>query len=321
METTTATGSAKSKGFAMKMPLLMLSCLLALSGVAAAQTNIVVSMAKFDDKFLTILRNSVESAAKTSSDLSLKVSDAKEDSSAQIEQVRQAVADKADAIIMVAVDGKSGEAAAKMTAEAGIPLVFLNRRPSIDSFGGKVAIVSSNDLVAGRLQARVLSDKLSGKGKVAILIGDPAQSAAQDRTKGVKEVLAKISGMEIVKEETAHWDRKEAEQLVSSWIAGGVKLDAIAANNDEMALGAIAAIKKAGLSGKVLVAGVDGTADAVAAIESGDQFLSVLQNAKAQGAQAVADAKSLAGGNYAQQYDWVPYELIIKDNAEQYAAK
>ncbi len=89
-----------------------------------------------------------------------------------------------------------------------------------------------------------------------------------------------------------------------------------------MALGAIASLQKHHIPpGKIAVAGVDGTADALAAIKSGYLTLSLLQNANAQGAQALADAKKFSAKQYAQLYDWVPYELIIPSNVQDYAGQ
>lgn len=289
---------------------------------AFAKTRIFLSMAKTNDKFIGILKNSVEAEAAKDPDIELIVGDAKNDEATQVKQVRDAIADKVDAVIILTVNTGSAKSVLDLTSKAGTPLIYLNRRPPIDRFAGRVAVVSSNDLVAGRLQMRLVADKIGNAGNVVILRGEDGHPAAIERTQGVKEILATKPDITLVEEATGNWDRAQGEQLVAQWLQGGKPLKAILANNDEMALGAIDALKKAGKKpGDIYVAGVDGTADALLAINSGYLTLSLLQNAQAQGAQALADAKKFVGKEYAELYDWVPYELIIPSNIQQYAGQ
>lgn len=308
----------------MKIPTLLTVFLVGVLAVspAFAKTRIFLSMAKTNDKFIGILKNSVEAEAAKDPDIELIVGDAKNDEATQVKQVRDAIADKVDAIIVLSVNTGSAKSILDLTAKAGTPLIYLNRRPPIDRLAGRVAVVSSNDLVAGRLQMRLVADKIGNAGNVVILRGEDGHPAAIERTQGVKEILATKPDITLVEEATGNWDRAQGEQLVTQWLQGGKPLKAILANNDEMALGAIDALKKAGKKpGDIYVAGVDGTADALLAINSGYLNLSLLQNARAQGAQALADAKKFVGKEYAELYDWVPYELIIPSNIQQYAGQ
>lgn len=287
---------------------------------AATKTKIYVSIAKTDDRFIDILREAITKAGNADPDVDLTVAIANNDGPTQLGQVRDAIAAHAGAVILLGVDGKTEIAAGDMAAKGKTPLVFLNRRPPQDQFNGPVSIVSSNDLVAGRLQMRLIADKLHGAGNVVILRGEEGHPAAIERTEGVKEILAKQPGIHLVQEATGNWKRDQGEQLITQWLASGQHIDAILCNNDEMAMGAISALKKANIpAGKVLVAGVDGTPDALDAIRSGYLTLSLLQNAKAQGEQSLVDAKKFADKQYADVYDWVPYELILPSNVEQYA--
>ena len=290
---------------------------------ALAKPKVVVSLGKWKgDTFLTILHDSMLDAAAQHPDLDIVVEDADNNSQTQNDQVRQAISDKAAAIVVMNVDVDSAKFAADATAKAGVPLVFVNRLPPMDRFDGKVAIVACNDLVAGRLQMRLIGNQIKDSGNVVILRGEDGHPAARDRTAGVKEIIAAKPGLHLVKEATGNWSRDQGEKLVTQWLADGVHIDAIAANNDEMALGAIDALKKAGYKpGQIAVGGVDGTAFALDAIKSGYLTMSVLQNAKAQAEQALNDAAKFANKDYAQLYDWVPYEVIIPANADKYAAK
>ncbi len=304
-----------------KAALIALAGLLAASP-ALAKTKIFFSMNRDDDKFVNILHDSIMAAAAGDSDVDITVVYAGNDSARQIDQVKAGLAQKPDVVIALPVDEASSTAIANAAASARTPLVYINRRPSLEHFDAPVAIVSSNDLVAGRLQMRLVADKLGNAGNVVILRGENGHPAAVERTEGVKEILAQRPGIHLIEEETGNWQRGQAENLVDGWLDSGQPINAIVANNDEMALGAIASLQKHHIPpGKILVAGVDGTADALAAIKSGYMTLSLLQNAKAQGAQALADAKKFSSNQYAQLYDWVPYELIIPSNVQDYAGQ
>lgn len=291
----------------------------ATAGEAVAKTKIYVSFAKTNDKFIGILHDVFAQAGASDPDVELTMLDAHNDAPTQLSHLKDAIAAHADVFIVLTVDGKTGVAAGEMAAKGKMPIVFLNRRPPADHFDGQVSIVSSNDLVAGRLQMRLIAEKLNGAGNVVILRGEEGHPAAIERTQGVKEILAKRPGIHLVEEATGNWKREEGERLVGQWLSSGQPIDAILANNDEMALGAINALKKANIPpGKILVAGVDGTADALEAIKSGYLTLSFLQNAKAQSTQSLIDAKKFANKQYAEFYDWVPYELIIPSNVDSY---
>lgn len=306
----------------MKKIVLLAIALLFTANPVLAKTRVFLSMAKTNDKFIGILKNSVVEEAAKDPDIELIVGDAKNDSATQVRHVREALADKVDVVIILTVDTASAKGVLEATSKAKTPLIYLNRRPPIDRFEGKVAVVSSNDLVAGRLQMRLIADKIGNTGNVAILRGEDGHPAAIERTQGVKEILATKPNITLVEEATGNWDRAQGEQLVTKWLQSGQPIKAILANNDEMALGAIDALQKAGKKpGEIQVAGVDGTTDALGAIRSGYLTLSLLQNARAQGAQALTDAKKFAGKQYAELYDWVPYELIIPTNIDQYAGQ
>ncbi|MBD8904696.1 MULTISPECIES: substrate-binding domain-containing protein [Methylobacterium] len=288
---------------------------------AFAESKISFLVAQRGDPFQDLIVTAVSGAAQSDPTLSVSVENADKDPARQIALGQAAIAAKAAALMIIPVSTESAAILAEAAGKAGVPLVFVNNRPQIGPSGGKAVFVSSNDLVAGRVQMRLIVDKLGGQGTVAILRGTDTETASVERTAGGKEILASSPGITLVSEASANWKRQEAQEQVAAWLKGGRKIDAIAANNDEMALGAIAAIKAAGLSGRILVGGVDATKEGVAAVGSGDMLLSVYQDARMQGSQALADAGKLSKGEYVQRYDWVPFELVIAENAQHYSAR
>ena len=127
--------------------------------------------------------------------------------------------------------------------KAGIPLIFVNRRPQAQ-LTDKMAYVGSDSVLAGRLQMEALAKAMNGKGNVAILLGDLANESTRDRTKGVEEVVAKYPDIKIVQKQTAKFTRNDAVDVVSNWMTSGEDIQAIASNNDEMAIGALQALGK-----------------------------------------------------------------------------
>jgi inositol transport system substrate-binding protein len=127
----------------------------------------------------------------------------------------------------------------------------------------------------------------------------------------------------VVEEQTANFDRSQGINLMSQWLSSGKKFDAIAANNDEMALGALIAMKQAGVSPKsVLVGGVDATKEALNAMAKGDLAVTVFQDGRGQGKTAVDSAIKLAAGDKAvPKEDWIPYQLVTPDNYKSFLNK
>jgi inositol transport system substrate-binding protein len=262
------------------------------------------------DQFLQTVADGMEEKA-TELGVQVNIVAAQEKTDVQLGQVETFVQQGVDAIIVIPVDT---DAAAPMTdaaKAAGIPLVYVNRRPS--DLPDDVPYVGSDSLYAGTVEMQELAKIAGGKGNVVILIGDPANEAAVLRTKGCKDVVAQNPDMAVIKEQAGNWYREEGLAITENWIQSGEEFDVICANNDEMALGAIQALKNADLLDKVIVGGVDATADALAAMEAGELEVTVFQDAAGQGGGGVETAVKLANGEAAESLD-IPYQLVTPDN-------
>ncbi|AYO80997.1 sugar ABC transporter substrate-binding protein [Methylobacterium brachiatum] len=277
----------------------------------ASATTIGVTMIE-PSGFTALLRDGIETYAKTKPDLSVTFAYAPQGAGErQVEQVRSFIAAKVDALLVLPVDTASNATITRLAQEADIPLVYANMAPREDWFAGRVAFVLSNDLVAGRLQMRKLAQMLDGKGRVAIIKGPPTHSGTALRAQGAKEVAAEFPGLRIVEEGAADWDRRMAATLVAGWLAKGSALDAIVASNDEMGIGAADAIEAAGIPpDRILIGGIDATPDGLAAMQRKRMAVTVYQDAGLQARRAVDDALKLIRREPVQQYDWVPFELV-----------
>ncbi|MBP0578585.1 sugar ABC transporter substrate-binding protein [Labrys sp. LIt4] len=307
----------------MKRTLFALAATALLCGTAYAE-NIGVSMAKFDDNFLTVLRNGMTDYAKTKSGVNLQIEDGQNDVNKQLSQIQNFIAQKVDAIIVNPVDTDATPQMTKLATDAGIPLVYVNRMPSEEKLPEKVAFVGSNEVDSGTLETKEICKLLGGKGDIVVIMGELSNQAARQRTQDVEDVIAKepCTGMKILQKQTANWDRTQAIDLMTNWLTSGIKPAAVISNNDEMAIGAIQALKQAGLAGgKVLVGGVDATQDGLGAMKDGDLQVTVFQNAAGQGQGAVDTALKLAKGEKVDPMVWVPFELVTPANIDNYLKK
>ncbi len=299
---------------------------LALTGQAAMAANIGVSMAVFDDNFLTVLRNGMIEHAKTLDGVSLQVEDATNDVGKQLSQIENFIASGVGAIIVNPVDTDATVAMSAAAAAAGIPLVYVNRQPvNLDALPEKQAFVASDERESGTLETQEVCRLLKEAGKteanIVVMMGELSNQAARQRTQDVHDVIAtaECSFMKIVEEQTANWQRTTGTDLMANWLSAGVQFDAVISNNDEMAIGAVQAMKAAGIPmDSVIVAGIDATQDALSAMAAGDLDVTVYQNAHGQGVSAVDTALALAAGTDVEQKVFIPFELVTPANLSTY---
>ena len=270
------------------------------------------------DAFLQKVADGMQKEADAQkAELTIVAADNKVDT--QLSQVENFISQKVDAILVVAVDTSAAGPMTDAAKAAGIPIVYVNRNPS----QAGVPYVGSQSLVSGTLEMEQLAKLAGGKGDVVIMEGEVTNEAALDRTKGCNDVAAK-NGMKVVKTAAADWDRAKGQALMENWLQSGVKFDIVCANNDEMALGAILALKAAGKklgAGGVLVGGVDATADALASLEAGELATTVFQDAGGQGGGGVKAAIDLINKKTVADYVDVPYQLVTLDNIADFKGK
>ena len=290
------------------------------SGAALADLKIGVSMSQFDDTWLTYLRESMDKKAKSLPDgVTLQFEDARSDVVKQLSQVESFISQKVDAIIVNPVDTAATQRITKAAVAAGIPLVYVNRRPDDLKLPAGVVTVASDDLEAGRMQMQYLAEKMGGKGDIVILLGDLANNSTTNRTKGVEDVLKNYPNIKIKERQTATWLRDKGMNVVGDWLTQGTEFQAVVANNDEMAIGAAMALNNVGKGkGRVLIAGVDGTPDGLDAIKKGDMTVSVFQDAKGQADGSIDTAVKMVKKQPVEQTVWVPYRLITPENVDQF---
>lgn len=239
----------------------------------------------------------------------------------QNQLIDTAISNKVKAIILDPAGADESVPAVRKATDAGIPVFLVNAE--ISEQGIAKSQIISNNAQGATLGAEAWVEAMGGKGKYVELYGNPTDNNAQVRSDGYAAVISAYPDLKKVGQETANWDRVQGKEKMEGLIAAHPDIDGVIAGNDEMALGAIEALKDAGMIDKVKVLGFDGNADAVQAVKDGTMVATVLQpivqGTKNAVAQAISYIETGETGvpDEKQSIDCV---LITKDNADKYTA-
>ncbi|WP_288395979.1 substrate-binding domain-containing protein [uncultured Vagococcus sp.] len=288
------------------------------AGKSESKMTVGYAINNLNDTFQTYILEAAKDKAKEN-DMNIRVENAKEDLIAQQDQVNTLIQNGVDALIVVPVDTSAMDPITKAAQNADIPLIYVNRNPYAgkeDKMPKNVYYVGSEEITAGIMQMEFIGEKLGGKGNIAILMGILGNEGAMKRTEGVEQVIKeKYPEMKVLNKETAEWQRDKAIAVTENWISTyGKDINAVIANNDEMALGALQAAKKNNRS-DMLIIGTDAIPDAIEAVEKGELAGTVFQDAKGQGGGAI---DVLVNKDKAESVTYVPFQLITKDNVSEF---
>jgi erythritol transport system substrate-binding protein len=248
------------------------------------------------------------------------VADHKNDPTAQDQLIDTAIASGAVAIILDPAGADESIGAVQKATDAGIPVFLVNAE--INQTGIAKAQIVSNNAQGAALGAEEFAKAMGQKGEYVELFGNPTDNNAGVRSEGYKSVLSQYPDMTNVGMETANWDRTQGKDKMDSLLQAYPNLTGIIAGNDEMALGAIAALEAAGRT-DVIVGGFDGNSDAAAAITSGKMAYTVLQPIANLAKMAIEQAHSyLTTGEtgVADEKQTVDCVLINPDNVSKYTS-
>jgi ABC-type sugar transport system substrate-binding protein len=288
--------------------------------MAANAQKVGLAMAN-QDTFLAYMSDALRAQAKkVGANVQMEV--AGDDVGKQLSQIQNFIAQKVEAIIVNPVDTDVTPRITKLVTAANIPLIYVNRRPAdFEKLPAGVAWVASDEKVSGTLQTQEVCRVMKGKGNIVVLMGELSNEAARTRTKDIENVLAtkECSGIKILDKREGKWQRTAGNDITTNWVANGMKFDAIISNNDEMAIGAIQALKAARKwRPDFMVAGIDATPDALASMKAGDLKVTVFQNAAGQGAGSLDAAIKLIKKQSVDRFVNIPFELVTPDNLSRY---
>lgn len=289
------------------------AAMLAMPAIARAQTGksykVGAAVYGLKAEFMQLWVGAIKAhPAVRSGQVAITVFDGQYDALTQSNQFDSMITQRFDAIIFVPIDIQAGADAVAKAKAAKIPVIGSNARVAGQDL---TSYVGSDDVKAGTMEAEAIVKVMGGKGNVVIIEGPVGQSGEIERGRGNRQVLSANPGMKILEHKTANWSRAEAQALMENWLtAHPGQIGGVIGQNDEMGLGALQAIKAAGLDPKKLpVVGIDGVSDAILAVKSGE-MMSILQDASAQ-AQGALDValRHLVGESYKPMGEaWKEYE-------------
>ncbi|WP_321889473.1 sugar ABC transporter substrate-binding protein [Paraburkholderia bannensis] len=299
-----------------RMAAIAMGLMIVAGGAAAAGKKFVVGYTNLADTdvFTMSRKTAFGNVVKSDPDLSVIYTDANGDVSRQLDQIDNFIAQKVNAIVIVPVDYQGIVPGVERANKAGIPVIALG----IQSAGGKYTFVGSKNFDAGRLQGEFMTEKLPKNAQVLYLQGTPGLYHSKERLAGFTQTLAKRSDVKILSNLPADYDRAQGMKVTEDWVERYPKFDAVVAANDQMALGALEALKTAGRLKGVMISGVDGTGDALHAIQAGDMSQTIYQNAKGQAVAAYQVVETIKSGKPAPAEVIVPFESVTHDNVSTY---
>ncbi len=245
----------------------------------------------------------------------------KGDTNTESTLIDTAITNKSVAIILDPANASGSVGAVKKAVAANIPVFLVNAE--INQEGLAKGQLVSNNAQGAALGAQEWVKLVGEKGKYAELLGAPSDNNAATRSNGYETVLTQYPDLEKVASQVANWDRTQGHDKMQSMLQANPNINGLISGNDEMALGAIAALKEAGKLATVKVGGFDGSPDAVAAIKAGELEYTVLQPVAVFSVKAVEQADSFiktgktGAASEKQLFDCV---IINKDNIDKYSA-
>ena len=273
--------------------------------------TIGISYQNLQNEFILNIQDAVRAEAKK---LNVKLIEVEGQGKAenQISQVENFLALDVDAIILNPFDKYGSAPVVSIAKRERKPIVVLNA--IVVNLDQADAYVGSDDTEAGRIAATHICKILNGKGNIAIIRGPNGHSAEIQRTSGIMEVLKNYPGIKVIFDQSANWDRTQGLNLMENWLSTGKDINAVIAQNDEMALGAYKAIEAAGKQDKIAVIGIDAITDALKAVKEGKLCATVFQDARGQGATALDITVKLLQGEKVNHSNYIPFQLVTKDN-------
>jgi ABC-type sugar transport system substrate-binding protein len=251
---------------------------------------------------------SIKDEAKKLGITHLRVTNAQSQFSKQISDVQQLVAQGARLLVVAPLNSDGWEPVLKQAAEKKIPIITIDRKINATPCADYLTFIGSDFYEQGKRAADAMIKALGGKGEVGILLGAPGNNVTTDRTKGFKDRIAEQApGIKTSFEQTGEFTREKGQQVTEQLIQSRPGINGIYAENDEMALGAVTALKGAGkAAGAVKIVSIDGTRAAVQGIVDGWLY-SVVESNPRFGPLAFGTAQKFADGG------GIPEKVIISD--------
>ena len=329
----TACGGGDSSSVASTATSVASSAASTASSAAAASgsADIGVCIYQFADNFMTLYRADLEEYLGELG-YSVTIMDGKNDQNTQTEQISTFLQQGVDVLIINPVQTTSAQTIVDTISPSNIPIVFINREPDksvLDSYPDKCCYVGADARQSGTYQGELIlatdtEGDINGDGTITYIMckGDPENIDAQYRTEySIKALEDAGKTVNCLYEYLDNWDQTLAQQDVANALAQyGDQIEVVFCNNDAMALGALQSIQQAGrtVGTDIYLVGVDALADAVQAVIDGNMTGTVLNDDVGQATKATEATQLYVEGQPVEQYYWVDYVKVTKENAADY---
>ena len=269
------------------------------------------------DVFATVRKQALLDLVKEKApEIEIKTADANLDIQKQLDQADVFISQKVDCLILIPVDFEGITPAVLRANEAGIPVICIGNKAS----GGDHIFIGSQNIEAGRMQGELFAKLLPQNAKILYLQGTAGLDHARDRREGFYSALKEAGRTDItvLADMDGDYTREKGMKITEDWIQLYPQFDAIVCANDQMALGAVEALKGTNRLQGVLITGVDGTVDARNAIKDGEMTQSILQDADGLAVATLDAMLKFFNKEAVDKTIWVPFKSITIDNVDEY---
>ncbi|MGX2967942.1 ribose ABC transporter substrate-binding protein RbsB [Ursidibacter sp. B-7004-1] len=288
-----------------KLTSLALAVGLAFSASAMAKDTIALAISTLDNPFFVTLKEGAEKKAKELG-YELVVLDSQNDPAKELANVEDVTVRGAKVLLINPTDSEAVGNAVSVANKKNIPVITLDRGANK---GTVVSHIASDNIAGGKMAGDFIAEKVGKNAKVIQLEGIAGTSAARERGEGFKQAV-EANQFTLLASQPADFDRTKGLNVMENLLASHSSAKAVFAQNDEMALGALRAIKAAGKD--ILVVGFDGTDDAVKAVEGGKLAATIAQQPEKIGELGVETAAKVLKGEKVEAQIPVPLKVISK---------
>ena len=289
-----------------------------MSNAGTKQFKIGLSMNTLNNPYFVDAKNGVEKGA-SENNIKLSVVDAQNDPSKQIADVENLIAQKPDLIIIDPADSDSIVAAIEACNRASIPVVTMDRKAN---GGNVVAHLGFDAIASGKIAGEYIAKMVNGKdARIVEIQGIMGTNVAQDRSKGFNEAISKYPNIKKVATQSADFDRAKAMSVMENILQANKNIDAVYASNDEMALGALEAIKAAKRENEIVLIGCDAIDDALSAVRNGSLNATIAEPPFYLGKNALLTALKHLNGESVQKEVILESTLLTLENIDSIKTK
>lgn len=283
------------------------------SSGSGSKKTIGVSVLTLENPFFKIMGDAMKAEGEKNG-FDVIVTAGEKDAAKQKDQVNDFITKKVSAIVLCPCDSRSVGGAISAANTANIP-VFTADIASLDTSSKVVTHIATDNYEGGKLAGKAIAEAVGGKGKVAI-IDFPEAESVQQRTKGFKEALAATPGIQIVAQLDGRATRDDAYKVAQDILQKNPDLAGIFCINDPTAFGAIAALEKAGKSGKVKIISFDGQLEAKQAVKDGKIYAEPIQYPDKIGQMTIQAIVKYLAGEKPEDKTLIPTTLYTKAEAD-----